>query len=189
MPDTVRTIAAILGLLEDNNTGNISAQDIRDAMVSLDDTGWAQYADTQYTQGSPFSVLADTDTDLPNNGANAIQTYMPRDVNTMYADGKITGRSGDGLLITVDFSCVPTSAATTLLEVWIDIGAPVGELYRRLISFPKGNGVVRPINFTVSGYSLDTWEANGGTVKVRTDGPASIYNVRYVLTRTHRGGR
>lgn len=189
MADTVRTIDQILALLADNTTGAISAQDMRDGIVSLDDTGWGQYSDTVYTSGSPFAILADTDTVLPNNAGAVIETHKPRDVTTFYNGATVTGRNGDGILITVDLIAVPTSASTTSLELWFDIGGGIGELYRRIVTFPKGNGIARPISFTVSGYTLDTWESNGATVYVSADGPANLYNIRYIITRTHRGSR
>lgn len=189
MVDTARSISDVLDLLADNSTGNISPQDLRDAIVSLDDTGWGQYADTQYTSGSPLSILADTDTVLANNKGSVIETYKPRDVTTFYDGAVINGKEGDGILITVDFQALPTNANATYIEVWFDIGGSVGELYRRIISFPKGAGVVRPVNFTVGGYTLNTWEANGATVFCRANGPVDIYGIRYVIQRTHRGGR
>lgn len=149
-------------------------------------SGWGQYQDTQYTQGSPFSLTADTDTILPNNAGSVIESQLPTDVAELYDGSVITGRNGDGILITVDMNATPTSVAATALEVWIDIGAPVGELYRRILTFPKGNGVERAINFSVSGYTLGTWEANGGTVYVRSNGPVDIHAIRYVITRTHK---
>lgn len=149
-------------------------------------TGWGQYQDTQYTAISPFSLSADTDTILPNNAGAVIETQKPTDVTTFYDGSVITGRDGDGLLITIDLTAVPTDAGTTTLEIWVDIGAPVGQLYRRIVTFPKGVGVARPINFTVAGYTLDTWETNGGTVYVRANGTADLYGMRYVLTRSHK---
>lgn len=185
---TDRPISEVMGLLADNTVGGISPEDMRDAIDSVDSTGWGQWADTQYPcSGTPLSVSADTDTVLPNNGGSALTTYMPDDVPTFYDGSVITGRTGDGLLITVDMVSTPTSAATTYVEVWFDIGGAVGELYRRIISFPKGNGVVRPINFTVAGYTLDTWEANGATVFIRANGTVEVCDVRYIITRTHRG--
>lgn len=189
MPDTVRSIAEIVALIADNATGNISAQDLRDLLVSLDDTGWAQYGDTQYTAGSPFLVTAGVDTIMPNNGSAVIEEQKPRDITTMLSAGKILGLNGDSYNITIDCKALPTSAGTTLLEFWFDIGGTVGELYRRPVTFPKGNGIVRPIVFTTGIYSKDTWEANGATVYVRSDGPVSIYDIRYVITRLHRGSR
>ena len=149
-------------------------------------SGWANYSDTQYTSGAPFSLSADTDTVLPNNAGSKIETQLPSDVTSFYSGGKITGRNGDGILITLDLIAVPTSANTTYIEFWFDIGGSVGELYRRIISFPKGNGVVRPINFTVAGYTLDTWASNGATTYVRANGTANLYGMRYVITRTHK---
>ena len=189
MPDTLRTIAALQAILADNTTGQISPQDLRDMLVSLADTGWADYADTQYTSGSPFSVAADTDTVLPNNAGGGVAAYLPSDVSAFYDGTVITGRTGDHLNITINFDVLPTSASTTLLEVWFDIGGAVGELYRRLVTFPKGNGIVRPVTLTTGVYTLDTWETNGATVFVRSNGPCEIYNIRFVINRNHRGGR
>ncbi|RYX78561.1 hypothetical protein EON76_05375 [bacterium] len=190
MVDTVRTISALKALLADNAAGDISPQDLRDVLVSVAaNTGWAQYSDTVYTSGSPLALVADTNTVLPNNAGTVIDTHKPPDVSSFYAGGKITGRNGDSLVITIDFVALPTSVNTTYLDVWFDIGGSIGELYRRVISFPKGNGVARPIGFTAMVYTLDTWQANGATVKVRANGSAGIYDIRYVIARVHRGSQ
>lgn len=144
--------------------------------------GWADYVDTQYTSESTFSVSADTDTSLPNNAGTARTTYLPSGLASFYAGGKILGREGEALLITMDFKVIP-GVNCTLIEDWIDIGSPVGELYRRPSTFPKGQGVVRQIVHTTAVYTLDTWEANGGTVKVRANGDCQIYDIRYVIFR------
>jgi hypothetical protein len=150
-----------------------------------DGTGWAQYSDTQYTEIAPFSLTGNTDTILPNDGLSVFDPEKPSDITTMYDGNVITGRQGDGMGITIDFQTVPTSASTTFIEVWLDIGA--GEqLYKRIVSFPKGTGVNRPINFTVMGYTYAQWEANGATVYVRSNGSADLFGMRYVLTRTHK---
>ena len=147
-------------------------------------SGWGNYSDTVYTSGSPLSVLAATDTVLPNNKGSVIETYKQDNVTTYYDGTVVTGRTGDTIEFTVDLVAVPTSGAATYLEIWIDIGGGVGELYKRLITFPKGAGVERPVNFSVNGYTLNTWEANGATVYVRSDGPVNLYNIRYVIERS-----
>lgn len=149
-------------------------------------SGWGNYADTQYTSGSPFSISANTDTVIPNNKGSVLEAQVPRDVGTFYDGSVITGRNGDSISITVDLKLLPTAGSTTIAEFWIDIGGSVGELYRRIITFPKGNGVERPVDFTIVGFTLDTWEANGATAYVRTNGPASMYDIRYVIHRNHR---
>ncbi len=150
------------------------------------DTGWGNYVDTIFTSGSPFLVAADTDTVLPNNKGTVIESQKPIDVTTFYNGTTITGRNGDAVLITIDCNLLPTNVATTTIEVWLDIGGSIGRLYKRILTFPKGVGIVRPLNFTVSAYTLDTWETNGATVYVRANGTLSIYDIRYVITRTHK---
>lgn len=155
-------------------------------------TGWGDYVDTQYTEASPFSVSADTITNLPNNKGTVIETQKPSDITTFYDGTVVTGRDGDAILVTIDFLCKPTSANTTFVEIWVDITggtgipSPFANLYKRIVSFPKGNGVERPINFTFSAYTLNTWEANGGVVKLLGNGTFEVYDIRYVITRTHK---
>jgi hypothetical protein len=158
----------------------------------ISSSGWASYADTTYTEGSPFQLLADTDTLLPNDSGSNIITQIPYDVTEFYDGSVITGQNGDTMVITIDFLSKPTSGATTYIETWLDItggtGTPtsLANLYKRIISFPKGNGVERPIVLSTMVYSLDTWEANGAVVKVRANGTCDIYDIRYVITRTHK---
>lgn len=150
-------------------------------------TGWGNYADTTYTSGSPLAILVDTDTLLPNNSGGIIESQKPDDIATFYDGTKITGRNGDGILMTIEFSITPTGGgAATLIECWIDIGGSVGELYRRPFTFPKGAGIERTVTFTTAGYTLDTWAANGGAVYIRANGTANVYDIRYLLTRTHK---
>ena len=84
------------------------------------------------------------------------------------------------------FKAVP-SGASQYLDIWIDIGGAVGELYRQTFSFPRGAGVERGILYALpSGYTLGTWEANGGTVKVRTNATLDIYAINYNFDRSHK---
>lgn len=151
-------------------------------------SGWAEYQDTQYTSGSPFALTADQDTILPNNAGTTRDSQKPPDVATFYNSEtqKITGRDGDGLNIFIYFTAVPATAAGNYIDLWLDIGDPVGELYRRTITFPKGNGVAAGISMSIAGFTLDTWETNGGSAMVRSSTNCSLYGIRYVLTRTHK---
>lgn len=150
-------------------------------------TGWGTYVDTQYpNSGATFTVAADTDTNLPNNKGSVIETQLPIDVTTFYDGTVITGRAGDNLDIMIYFKAIP-STATQALDVWIDIGGSIGELYRQSFSFPKGVGVERGIMYPLpSAYTLDTWEANGGTVKVRSDAIVDIHSIVYNFDRSHK---
>ena len=155
-------------------------------------SGWGSYTDTQYTSASPLSLLADTDTVIPNNKGTVIETDKPSDISTFYDGTVITGRSGDDIIISVDFAVKPTNAGTDFIEVWFDItggtGTPVvlSTLYRRIFSFPKGSGVERRISFSHSGYTLGTWEANGAVLYVKANNTAEIYDISYIIKRTHK---
>lgn len=155
-------------------------------------TGWATYNDTQYTSGSPLAILADTDTLLPNNKGSNIESQMPTDITTFYDGTVITGRNGDDIIISVDLFITPTSVATTECEIWFDItggtGTPatLANLYRRVFTFPKGNGVERKISFSHSGYTLNTWEANGAVAYIVANGTATLHDVQYIIKRTHK---
>lgn len=107
-------------------------------------------------------------------------------VDVVNFDYGITGRDGDGLLFTVEFFVIPTNVNTTYLETTIDIGGAVGEIYPRIHTFPKGQGEIRPISFSIGGYTRDTWETNSGMVIVEANGTFDLYGVRHVLTRTHK---
>ena len=149
-------------------------------------SGWGSYNDTQYPSGSPFSVTADTDTALPNNKGNVIESQKPSDVTTFYDGTVITGRNGDNLDIQIYFKATP-SAQNQWLDVWIDIGGSVGELYRQTFSFPRGSGVERGIMYSLaSAYTLNTWEANGGTIYVRSNASITLHSIVYNFDRSHK---
>ena len=123
--------------------------------------GWADYADSTYSEGSPFAVSNNTDTVLPNDGLNGPKTYAPDGIDLYDADsGVITGREGDGLLITLELTVERQSNSGEFdFEVWWDIGGAVGELYRRYFRI-RGGGLDRRVSYTTAVYTLDTWEDN-----------------------------
>jgi len=149
-------------------------------------TGWAQYADTVLTSIAPLVLVTDTAVLLPNNAGNTIDSQKPSDVVSFYDGTVITGRNGDGLTITCDMKAKPTAAGTSTIDIWFDIGGGQGPLYQRQFSFPKGAGIERAVSFTVTGYTLGTWEANGAATWIEADGACEVYDIRYVITRSHK---
>lgn len=215
--------------------------------------GWADYADNEYTSGSPLALAAATDTEFPVNGQAGVRTYEPTDIadglytpsnilvtgvsgtfqvgetitggtsgstavitvveaNRLFSEtingdfqdaetitggtsgatatangarkkGIITGIEGEMRLITLNCTVVPTNAATTYIEFWFNIGGAVGELYRRIVSFPKGNGVARPVTLSTNVYTLDTWQSNGAEVYMAANNTANVYDCRLVVQR------
>lgn len=171
------------------NTGDKPTEqefaDFIDSFYHKNDLGWASYEDSQYTEASPLSLSANTAADLDNDGVNGVQTYEPPGVD-LYdtVNRKISGIEGESRVITVEFKIKPTSGSTEKAEVWFDIGGSIGQIYRRIVSFPKGNGVEHNVVMTTAVYTLDTWEANGASVWIEADGPAEVYDIRYMIVRT-----
>lgn len=154
-------------------------------------TGWGMYQDTNHTSAAPFVLPLNTQALLPNNAGIKVESQLPLDVpNGFYnnATQRINGRNGDGLLVSIEFKARPTSnAADVRLKVTIDINGAIGEIYPIEQTLGKGLNEEHFILMTFGGYTLDTWEQYGGRVLVESvNSPIDIYDIRYVLTRTHK---
>jgi len=97
----------------------------------------------------------------------------------------ITGRNGDNLDIMIYFKALPSSTNAEL-EIWVDIGGSIGELYKQTIYF-RG-ATEKGVLYTLpSAYTLGTWEANGGEVKIKAIGANfDIYNINFNFDRSHK---
>ncbi|MDD7886998.1 hypothetical protein [Flavivirga sp. 57AJ16] len=153
-----------------------------------DYTGWADYVDGTYTSASPLSLTGSNKITLPNDANTIRDSQKPTDVTEFYnsTNSTITGRNGDGINIVIEFKAKPTTGSITKLTIAIDIGGAVGEIYIRDFIMSKGNGVEHYYLSSFNAYTLDTWETNGGTVKIVSDAAAEVYDIRYVIARTHK---
>lgn len=101
-------------------------------------------------------------------------------------NGKITGRNGDALDIMIYFRA-ESSAVDQWMDIWVDIGGTVGEIYRDTKTFPKGASTERGVVYALpSSYTLGTWEANGGTVYVRSNASLDVYGINFNFDRSHK---
>lgn len=180
---TAFSSVSVLNILLDENLGKSSAG------TSAVTTGWATYRDTTRVDfASSQLILADTDTILINNALSKIESQKPSYITSYYdgATNTILGRNGDALDIMIYFKAVPSSPSQ-YLDIWIDIGGSIGELYRQTFSFPKGSGTERGILYGLpSAYTLGTWEANGGTVYIRSNANINIHSINYNFDTTHK---
>ncbi|MFC7356487.1 hypothetical protein ACFQO1_02210 [Jejudonia soesokkakensis] len=194
--DAIETTASSKGLLVFDTDENafyfydgLNWVELSAGTNSNDYTGWGDYVDGFYTDVMPFELeSADGIVTLPNRASTVRDFQKPIDVSTFYdaTSETITGRDGDGLNIVIEFKVKPTQNQTTKITVAIDIGFPVGEIYKRDFITSKGVGVEHFYLSSFTGYTLGTWETNGGTVKISTDADIEVYDIRYVLTRTHK---
>ena len=145
-------------------------------------SGWGAYVHTGATQ----VLAAGVKVTLDNNAGSVIETQKPADITTFYDGSAITGREGDGVAIGVELTFTPSSGAASLITVAIDIGGAVGELYVQEYTILHGSGVAHKVAYVANAYQLDTWEANGGLVKVVANGAGDVTLVRYVIQRLHK---
>ena len=183
-----RTIAdSGFGAIEAGYGINIDIVDGKYVISTKNQTGWASYVDTQYSIGSPFTVLAGFPTILPNNAGTVIDHQKPPYIPTYYDGIGILGRNGDGLDIMIYLKAVPT-AANQFVDVWIDIGSgtPI-KLYTDTKDFPKGADEERGFIYTLpSAYTLDTWEANKGKVYVESNADLNLYGIVFNFDTSHK---
>ena len=151
-------------------------------------TGWASYADSIYTDASPLSIANGVTATVNNNAATVINSYIPFGVTSFWnsATAKITPiNAGDGYTFCLRCKIKP-SAADTYLDFGIDVGGAVGVIFKQTLVLPKGAGIEHDINIECTGYSLATFVANGGIMKITANGGTlSIYNIELQVHRYH----
>jgi hypothetical protein len=171
------SLAVLLTWLR-TNTGNFNTPNLF--------TGWASYMDTQYAVGSPFTLLANADTDFPNNAGAIIDDQKPTDIASFYTNGKITGRVGDSIDFMNYFRCIPTNNQQNL-DIWLDLGGAFTDLYRQTFFFPKGSGVEHGVMYTIpAGFNGTTWAANGAKIRFRSTHNLSVYQINLNVERGHK---
>lgn len=158
-------------------------------------TGWGAYRDTQYPDDqNVFTLTANTDTILPNNSATKIETQLPTDIISFvetidlgaYEHSKILGKTGDSIDTMLFFQAIPSNN-DQWVDVWLQLGGEVGEIYRQTFTFPKGAGTERSVVYALpSLYNLATWQANGATIYVRSNHALQVFDIRLNVDRTHK---
>jgi len=150
-------------------------------------TGWASYVDTVYTVGSPFDILEGVTSTLPNNAGTVIDDYLPTGVTNFYdqATQKITPENvGDFYSFSIRFKAKNNNIAG-YFDFGIDIGGSLGIIFKETQLFLKGANTEQCFSITCNGYSLDTFLANGGQVKIESIlGDMEIYDIQYQINRT-----
>jgi len=194
MVDTVRSRSDLLTSLfaDGQGAGEITPQDMRDLIVSTYGiTGWGDYTDTEYSSGSPQSITGGSYVTLQNNAGTKREQELPLDVSSFYdatADS-IVGNAGDGIMVTIEFDLRRASATSDYgIEVTIDIGEEgVTEILLYNRTYVLDGSIDSRITITTGAYTLDTWEANGGRVKINATVDIEVWGARIIIHRVHKG--
>ncbi len=158
-------------------------------------SGWGAYSDTQYPDDqTTFTVNSDTDTILPNNSVTRRENQLPTDITSFvdvidlgaYEHSRIRGKENDSIDTLVYFKAIPSSN-DQWVDVWLELGGAVGQIYRQTFSFPKGTGTERSVVYTLASlYQSATWEANGATIYIRSNHTLQIYDIDMNVDRSHK---
>lgn len=133
-----------------------------------DSLGWEFVLDSTFTEASPLTILAGDTTTWEFRGTSKINSHLPVGIDSFWdgtAHAFIPAKVGDGYDIRLDF-VAETSQNGGFIELEIDIGPPQGVIVRRLVSFPKGSGFEHAFSVSFPVYTLNTFVANGGQIKI-----------------------
>lgn len=201
MADTVRDESAILALFADNITEDISAQDLRDFVVSVRNlvrTGWANYQDSTYTAGSPLALSSNTRTLVTNDAANPATTevHLPYDTkntgNGSWWDA-VTNKflptnNGDAYDLRFNMKAQTTATQGAYLLLELDIGGTIGDVYGHTFSFARGANTTHYFDVSIPIFTGSTFIANGGAFYVTANNPSTIWDIQLVVVRTYANG-
>lgn len=152
-------------------------------------SGWGFYADTQYTEGSPFQIIANTPATLPNNAGYKDESQMPQDECYYDPENPCFAHSrGDAFLAMANFRIKPTTSTASYIDFWFELeSAPGVEYLRTPYLFPRGVGVERQVTPVALITISSSWSASRAVFKIESNGPCDIYGINLTACRVHRG--
>ena len=191
MADTKRTQTAILALLADNVTGDISEQDLRDTVVSSranQGGGWAFYTEgTAITQGTAQAITASTRTQILNDGlGGATHEGQVQDMITPWSSNKLNVELDCAYNVRVTFKGqIASGAAGQYFTVDLDIGGAIGVTWSATIVFAKGTGIEHAFEFSIPLFARSTFVANGGTFNITPSVDMDLWDARVLVGRVY----
>ena len=191
MADTKRTQTAILALLADNVTGDISEQDLRDSVVSAranQGQGWAFYTEgTAVTQGTAQAILADARDQMLNDGlGSATHAGQIQDMAVPWVSDKLTVELDCSYNVRVTFKGqIASGAGGEHFTIELDIGGAIGVTWSATSVFPKGANEPHGFEFSIPLFARSTFVANGGTFYITPSVDMDLWDVRVLVGRVY----
>ena len=174
--------------------GEQGIQGIQGEVGASVDLGWAFYRDNQYTELSPL-ISNDEIIYLTNNGLGATteKSYLP-DTGELWdaTNNKIIASGvGDAFVMRIDFKA-KAQKNFSYFSIGIDIGdgSPI-VIVEKTLSMVKGINVEETFSETFLGFSLNTFDANGGKVFIDTVADSaniSIYDIGINIAKVYPHG-
>jgi len=151
--------------------------------------GWARYLDTQYTDVSPLSLVANTLTFLPNNKGTVVRSHPSIDFYQNGVDQKIYGQNlNDVYIITVQFRAQSPNANQTHLDLTIENGGGNIQNLEIALAYIKGNETPQFFHNVFHYYIDQNFLDNGASISINSHGGTStIWDIEYFVQRTQNG--
>lgn len=151
--------------------------------------GWAQYGDSQYTEANPLVATEGSTVLLDIDGlGDTVTSQLPSGVPNLYdtINSKITPvSSGDYYTATLQFKAKSSSSNGDAI-VFFDLGGTFTRIFPSSFRFNRGAGVGNEYYLTFGFYSLDTFIANGGLIKIESRvGDSQVYDIILQINKTH----
>ena len=172
----------------------VGIQGIQGEVGEIIDLGWAFYKDNAYTELSPLVSYNDV-VYIGNDGLGATteKSYLPNTGELWDATNNkiIASGIGDAFVIRVDFKA-KAQKNFSYFSIGIDIGggSPI-VIVEKTLSMIKGINVEETFSETFLGFSLNTFNENGGKIFIDTtsDGSnISVYDISLNIAKVYPNG-
>lgn len=146
--------------------------------------GWGYYSDSVLTNLTISTTL--TQLTINSLGSNTNTDYLPKEirgVSDLWTANKITlPNIGDAFDIRLDLEIISKTGSPTRLDLYLDIGSgtPI-YVVSRLIGLSK----IPPYKVSLGfpGFSLATFNANGGRLMLQTDTGSLDLGIRGIMMK------
>ena len=159
--------------------------------VSPRATGWGYYQDTQYTSVIRRRLAQNARVLIPNNALVKDESQLPEDMATFYnqSTGRILATLGSDYIISVRLHARPSNEVATKVTLELQVGESGSEVVIAVEqqTLPWGMQLDNTLNFTLSGYAMEAFATTGASLFITPDGPLDIFDISYVIKRTHKG--
>ena len=158
-------------------------------------TGWASYIDGEYTEASPFSLLAAGGAQtLPNDASDTrtLLSQLPfdhRERGLYHPESqRLQGFNGDGLIVTISFR-IQRQAGTGIFNTTVEL-EPNGGIdpeYRQ--DFQNAGAAAVRLSYVTGICTCPIWANNGAEVRITCDSDVNIYDIQFLIHRVHRANQ
>ena len=154
-----------------------------------DSQGFIIYSDTIDTEESSQVLPLGIDTNItivdpsPNRGQAPIELGS----GNLWVGNKITPMAiGDAYIIRIDFKA-KIDSANGYFDLKIDINGAIGDIFQKVLTFPKGRLLEEGFSTTSLIYTLDTFIANNGNIQIKPNAEMFIYDKSITIHRVYKG--